>query len=65
MTKTEKLKQFKIDILLRLNSTASSYLGVDSDPKEEAFIKKIRKDNLKKIKEIDPEFFDSINDNES
>jgi restriction endonuclease Mrr len=62
--KTEKLNRFKIDLLLRVNSTISSQMGIDSSDKEVAFCKKLRKENLKKIKEIDPEFFETINDNE-
>lgn len=63
-TKTEKLRNFKIDLLLRLNSTITSYTGIDSTEKELTFARKLRRQNNKMIKEIDPEFFDVIDDKE-
>lgn len=63
-TKTELLKKFKVDLLLRLNSTITAGIGIDSSDKELAFANKLRKENLKKIKEIDSEFFKSIEDDE-
>lgn len=64
MTKAEKLKKYKIDLLLRINSTITSMLGTDTTAEELAFAKKLRKENLKKIKEIDPEFYTKIEDEE-
>ena len=61
----DKTKRFKIDLLLRINSTISSQMGIDSSDEEIKFCQELRANNLKKIKEIDPEFFDSINDNEA
>jgi lipid A disaccharide synthetase len=65
MSDSEKLKKFKVDMLLRLNSTITSMMGIDSTKGEEAFAKKLRKSNLKMIKEIDPEIFDMIDDKEN
>ena len=64
MTKAEKLIRFKVDLLLRINSTITSMTGIDSSEKEVAFANKLRRENLKKIKEIDPQFFDKIDDGE-
>ena len=63
-TKTELFKKFKIDLLLRLNSTMTAVLGIDSSEEEKSFVNKLREDNLKKIKEIDSEFFKSIEEDE-
>jgi hypothetical protein len=61
----DKEKRFKIDILLRMNSTISSQMGIDCTDEEIKFCQELRANNLKKIKEVDPEFFESINDNEA
>lgn len=61
----DKEKRFKIDLLLRVNSTISSQMGIDCTDEEVTFCQKLRNENLKKIKEVDPDFFESINDNEA
>jgi hypothetical protein len=61
----EKLKRWKIDLLLRANATILSQMGIDSTEEEKVFANELRKENLKKIKDIDPDFFDIINDNEA
>lgn len=63
-TKIELFKKFKIDLLLRLNSTMTAVLGIDSSEEEKSFVNKLREDNLKKIKEVDSEFFKSIEEDE-
>lgn len=62
---TEKLKRWKIDLLLRANATILSQMGIDSTEEEKVFANQLRKENLKKVQDIDPEFFDIINDNEA
>lgn len=62
---TEKLKRWKIDLLLRANATILSQMGIDSTEEEKVFANELRKENLKKVQDIDPEFFDIINDNEA
>lgn len=59
-----KINTYKIDLLLRVNSVMTSCLGVESTEEEKAFVEEQRKDNLKKIKEIDPSFFDRIVEDE-
>jgi hypothetical protein len=61
----EKLKRWKIDLLLRANATILSQMGIDSTEEEKVFANELRKENLKKIKDIDPDFFDIVNDNEA
>jgi hypothetical protein len=62
---TERLKRWKIDLLLRANATILSQMGIDSTEEEKVFANELRKENLKKVQDIDPEFFDIINDNEA
>jgi hypothetical protein len=62
---TERLKKWKIDLLLRANATILSQMGIDSTEEEKVFANELRKENLKKVQDIDPEFFDIINDNEA
>lgn len=59
-----KINAYKIDLLLKVNSVMTSCLGVESTEEEKAFVEKQRRDNLKKIKEIDPSFFDRIVEDE-
>jgi hypothetical protein len=40
-------------------------MGIDSTEEEKVFANELRKENLKKVQDIDPEFFDIINDNEA
>jgi len=61
---TDKLIRFKIDLLLRLNTTITANTGKDSSKAELTYCKKLTKENLKKIKELDPEFFSNIKEDE-
>ncbi len=60
----DKFKRFKIDILLHQNAALMADLGMDSTNEEIKYVQKLKKENLKKIKEIDADFFDTIDDGE-
>jgi len=62
--KMSKIDNFKIDVLLHMNAIVMSNLGTDSTKEEKAYIKNIVKENNKKIKEINKEFFKTIDDGE-
>ena len=62
--KMKKLDKFKIDTYLHLNATLMANLGTDSTDNEKAFIVELKQKNLNNIKEISPEFFDTIDDGE-
>ena len=62
--KMRKIDNFKIDVLLHMNAIVMSNLGTDSTKEEKAYIKNIVKENNKKIKEINKEFFKTIDDGE-
>ena len=59
-----KIKRFKIDVLLHMNAVVMTNLGTDSTNEETAFVKSIVRENNRKIKDIDKEFFKTIDDGE-
>lgn len=59
-----KRDKFKVDVFLHMNAALTAELGTDSSQEERRFIKGLRKDNLRKIKEISPEFYKTIDDGE-
>lgn len=59
-----KRDKFKVDVFLHMNAALTAELGTDSSQEERRFIKSLRKDNLRKIKEISPEFYKTIDDGE-
>ena len=59
-----KLTRFKIDVLLHMNAAIMSNLGTDSTKEEITYVQRLKKENNRKIKEIDSEFFKTINDGE-
>jgi len=63
--KMEKLKRYKIDVLLHLNATLMANLGTDSTKEEIKWVKQLQRDNYKKIKEIDLDFYKAIDDGEN
>lgn len=63
-TKLNKKEKFQVDVLLHLNTALTSELGTDSTNDERKFIKALRRDNLRKIKEISPAFYKEIDDGE-
>ena len=59
-----KLTRFKIDVLLHMNAAIMTNLGTDSTKEEIAYVQRLKKENNKKIREISPEFYKTINDGE-
>jgi hypothetical protein len=62
--KMNKLTKFKIDVLLHMNAVVMTNLGTDSTKEEIAYVQRLKRENNKKIKEISPEFYKTINDGE-
>ena len=60
----KKIDRFRIDVLLHMNAVVTTNLGTDSTKEETAFIKSIIRENNRKIKDIDKEFFKTIDDGE-
>tara|TARA_R110002020_G_scaffold92981_7_gene224584 strand:- start:421 stop:939 length:519 start_codon:yes stop_codon:yes gene_type:complete len=59
-----KIDRFKVDVLLHMNAVVMSNLGTDSTKEETVYVKSIVKENNRKIKDIDKEFFKTIDDGE-
>ena len=58
--KEQKENRWKIGVLLHANASLNSELGTDSTGKEKKFVKGLIKENNNKIKEIDVEFYKTI-----
>jgi hypothetical protein len=59
-----KLTKFKIDVLLHMNAAIMTNLGTDSTKEEITYVQRLKRENNKKIREISPEFYKTINDGE-
>ncbi len=60
----KKIDRFKIDVLLHMNAVVMTNLGTDSTNEETAFVKSVVRENNRKIKDINKEFFKTIDDGE-
>jgi len=61
---SQEIKKLKVDTLLKVNSRIIAMTGKDSSVEELKFAQKICKANLINIKEIDPQFFERVDDGE-
>ena len=63
--KMDKLKRFKIDVLLHMNASLMANLGTDSSKEEIRWVRLMQRENLKRIKDIDLDFYKTIDDGEN